>query len=144
MTFTYTKLVGQDGDKPQGDSVHPHEILNTKYFINWTKSIVFLPGVVLGILYLNILGMGFPLQGFGRQSCLTEATISIIYIIGAVTGFVAPVMFPTLVRNLGLPKTGIAAGVWQIIAIAISIIGLFVKDSTYNAFDPDAEVKIGF
>ena len=85
--------------------------------------------------------MGFPLQGFGRQSCLTEATISIIYIIGAVTGFVAPVMFPTLVRNLGLPKTGIAAGVWQIIAIAISIIGLFVKDSTYNAFDPDAEVK---
>ena len=108
------------------------------------KSIVFLPGVVLGILYLNILGMGFPLQGFGRQSCLTEATISIIYIIGAVTGFVAPVMFPTLVRNLGLPKTGIAAGVWQIIAIAISIIGLFVKDSTYNAFDPDAEVKTGF
>ena len=112
--------------------------------MNWIKSIVFLPGVVLGVLYLNILGMGFPLQGFGRQSCLTEATISIIYIIGAVTGFVAPVMFPTLVRNLGLPKTGIAAGVWQIFAIIISIIGLFVKDSTYNAFDPDAEVKKRF
>jgi len=126
------------------------ESLNDKmkyFYESWylfIKSIVFLPGVVLGVLYLNILGMGFPLQGFGRQSCLTEATISIIYIIGAVTGFVAPVMFPTLVRNLGLPKTGIAAGVWQIIAITISIIGLFVKDSTYNAFDQDAECPVSF
>ena len=54
------------------------------------KADAFLPGLVLAVLYLNVLGMEFPQQGFGRQSCLTEATISIVYIIGAMVGFIAP------------------------------------------------------
>ena len=31
------------------------------------KCKVALPGFVLGVLYVNILGMGYPLQGYGRQ-----------------------------------------------------------------------------
>ena len=52
------------------------------FFDGWVllaKSKVVIPGLVLGILYINILGMGFPLQGYGRESCLSEATISILF-----------------------------------------------------------------
>ena len=31
------------------------------------KSPVFVPGFCLGILYINILGMGLPLQGYARE-----------------------------------------------------------------------------
>ena len=83
--------------------------------------------------------MEFPQQGFGRQSCLTEATISIVYIIGALVGFIAPAMFPWLVQKFGLTKTGSIAGICQILAIGVSIIGLFVPDSAYNSFEENSQ-----
>ena len=83
--------------------------------------------------------MEFPQQGFGRQSCLTEATISIVYIIGALVGFIAPAMFPWMVNKFGLTKTGSIAGICQILAIGVSIVGLFVPDSAYNSFKEDSQ-----
>ena len=103
------------------------------------ESDAFLPGLVLAVLYLNVLGMEFPQQGFGRQSCLTEATISIVYIIGALVGFIAPAMFPWMVNKFGLTKTGSIAGICQMLAIAVAIIGLFVPDSAYNSFEEDSQ-----
>ena len=56
------------------------------------KSRVAVPGLVLGMLYINILGLSFPLQGYGREACLSEATIAILFMLSAVIGFVAPVI----------------------------------------------------
>ena len=102
-------------------------------WILFIKSKVFLPGFVLSLLYLNILGLSFPLQGYLRQSCLSEATISIIYICAAMSGFIAPLTFPFLVKLMRLIKTGVFAGIFQCIAISISIIALYIPtDSTYD------------
>ena len=69
--------------------------LKVKTFVDgWillAKSQVAVPGLVLGILYINILGLSFPLQGYGREACLSEATIAILFMLSAVIGFVAPV-----------------------------------------------------
>ena len=45
------------------------------FFTGWyllVKSPVLVPCLVLASLYLNVLGTGFPLQGFSRQSCVSE------------------------------------------------------------------------
>ena len=48
-------------------------------------------------------------------------------------------MFPWMVRTFGLTKTGSIAGIGQIIAIGVSILGLFMPDSAYNAFEEGSE-----
>ena len=98
------------------------------------KSKVALPGFVLGTLYLNVLGMNFPLQGYGRQACLTEALIALIYISASVTGLLAPIVYPFLVKCFGLINTGAVAGLWHIGAISVSIVALWAPGSEYFVF----------
>ena len=98
------------------------------------KSKVALPGFVLGVLYMNVLGMSYPLQGYGRQACLTEALIALINIVAAVTGLLAPIIYPLLVKWFGLINTGAVAGLWQVAAIGISIVALWVPGSEYFVY----------
>ncbi|CBY40637.1 unnamed protein product [Oikopleura dioica] len=109
------------------------EALKT-FFGGWAllfTSKVAIPGLALATLYVNILGLSFPLQGYGRENCLSEATISIIYIGSAVSGFLAPISFPFLKRTIGLLGTACAGAIWQLIFVGLGIYGLFTKGSPY-------------
>ena len=114
-----------------------------KFFVDgWIllfKSEVVIPGVVLAILYINILGMNFQLQGYAREACLSEATISILFISGAISGFIAPISFPFLVRVFGLIGTGLGGCLWQIGFIGVSVIALFLPGSSYIYHQEDNE-----
>jgi len=67
------------------------------FFDRKIRKIIFL-GITLAVLYINILGMTFPLQGYGREACLSEAAISILYISSAFSGLIAPAAFPRMVQ----------------------------------------------
>jgi len=108
------------------------------FFDGWklfVRQSVFIPGLVLAIMYINILGMSFPLQGYGREHCLSEATIAFIWIGCAMTGFLAPTSYPYLVKSLGLIGTGISGAVWQSGFAVLGIVALFIKGSPYEPFE---------
>ena len=59
--------------KPERPETNSQSLLQTvkakaKFFVNgwklFVQQSVFIPGLVLAILYINVLGMSFPLQGF--------------------------------------------------------------------------------
>ena len=67
------KLVPELAVKPERPQVEKRSFFENfrnkaKYFVDgWSlfvKQSVFIPGLVLAIMYINILGMSFPLQGF--------------------------------------------------------------------------------
>lgn len=103
---------------------------------------VVVPGIVLSVLYINILGMSYPMYGFGRQSCLTEATLALVNICCAFIGFLAPALFPCFVKQMGLINTGVVAGVWMIVTMSVSCIGLFTPGSDYFLYTGNTQCPI--
>ena len=127
------KKEAEESDSCEGKIKKIKEALKT-FFGGWVllfTSKVAIPGLALATLYVNILGLSFPLQGYGRENCLSEATISIIYIGSAVSGFLAPISFPFLKRTLGLLGTACAGAIWQLVFVGLGIYGLFAQGSPY-------------
>jgi len=143
LVKTYNLIPSLSEKKTKKKSVDFEEIPNNieriktamkTLFGGWAllfSSKVAIPGLALATLYVNILGLSFPLQGYGRENCLSEATISIIYIGSAVSGFLAPMSFPFLKRTIGLLGTACAGAIWQLIFVGFGIYGLFADGSPY-------------
>jgi len=117
----------------------------SEFFDGWillAKSKVFIPGLALACLYINQLGMSMPMQGYARESCLSESTISVIYIISAVIGFVAPVCYPFLIKIFGFVGTGLSGCFCQLIFIFLSVVALFIPGSPYILYQENLECPV--
>ena len=63
-------------------------------------------GIALAFFYLTVLGFDSITTGYAYSQGLSESMLGILLAVGAVIGILSTVVYPSLVRCLGVEKAG--------------------------------------
>lgn len=101
------------GGSSAGASKWPLAALVSGWHTYFAQSTL-LAGLALALLYLSVLSLGFLMTAFLKYGGMTEVALSGFRAAGALSGLLAPAIFPPLSERLGLKLTGAAGISWQV------------------------------
>jgi len=128
-------------DQDQNSTIFDSLKIILESWLLFFKSNMNIPGIALGALYLNALALSPMLEGYARQSCVSESSISVLFIVSAGFGMFAPITYSRLVNRFGLMTTGNIAGLWHITTLMLAVIALFLPGSEYLSKNESSSLK---
>ncbi|XP_035824645.1 solute carrier family 40 member 1 [Aplysia californica] len=96
---------------------------------------VWLSGLSLAMLYMTVLGFDNVTVGYAKIQGLSESTIGIMMGGGGLFGIFGTMLYPTMHRWLGLPRTGLASLTLQSSCLVMCVVSVWLPGSPFDLFD---------
>ena len=103
----------------------PYWTLKSGWGIFWKQEIN-LVGFAMASLYLTVLGFSGVTATYFLTQGVTSDLIGLFQGMGGILGILGTLAYPFLHRKLGTDKTGVVGNVLQVVALLVSVVGVFV------------------
>jgi len=97
----------------------------------YMKQTITFVGVGMACLYLTVLNFGYVMTSYAYNQCFSEFFVGILLGAAAVAGIGGTFIFPVLRTRVGLVKTGLFCGWFQVATVIPCVASLWVTGSPF-------------
>jgi len=108
----------------------------------YRRQTVVLAGVALSLLYLTVLGFSSITTSYAYSQGLEEVYISIAFGFGSLFGIIGTFIFAYLCKNIGLTRTGVVGGFFQLSMLALCVVSIWLPGSPSNFLQSSSNTNI--